>query len=128
MGALWRHPVLPVGIVLLVLGLGNAIASWSRLAEYEQRASTPDPVERPAVDGFKRLTARTSATVLDRLHRRRSAYGVLDAKRDFYRVVHSGGRLIAIVGLLLIGTGMLQRWRDRRAQRIAARASIAAVR
>ena len=122
MDGFWRNPALPVGIVLLVLGLGNAIASHSKLVEYERRAGGPAPLERPQLDGFQRLTARTSATLLDRLHRRRSDYGVVDAKRDFYTVVHSGGRFIAVLGLLLIGVALLQRWRQRRLLRIASRA------
>jgi hypothetical protein len=121
MHGFWRHPALPVGIVLLVLGLGNAIASHSKLVEYERRASGPAPLERPMPDGFQRLTARTNATLLDRLHRRRSDYGTVDAKRDFYRVVHSGGRMIAVFGLLLIGVSFLQRWRERRLARVASR-------
>jgi len=118
----WRNPALPVGIVLLVLGLGNAIASHSKLVEYERRAGGPAPLERPELEGFQRLTARTNATLLDRLHRRRSDYGVVDAKRDFYTVVHSGGRFIAVLGLLLIGIALLQRWRERRLLRVASRA------
>jgi hypothetical protein len=47
------------------------------------------------------------------------------AKRDFYTVVQSGGRLIAVVGLLMIGVGLLQRWRERRVLRARAHRPIA---
>ncbi len=115
MQGFWRHPALPIGILLLVLGLGNWMGSRSKVLEYERRARAPELVERTgSVEGFKRLTPRTSATVLERLHHRLGDYGVADAKRDFYTVVSSGGRLIAVIGLLLIGIGLLQRWRERR--------------
>lgn len=120
MQGFWRHPALPIGTVLLMLGLGNWVVSRSKVLEYERRARAPELME-PAnsLEGFARLTPRTNATLLERLHHRLGDYGVADAKRDFYTVVHSGGRLIAVIGLLLIGVGLLQRWRDRRVQRTA---------
>lgn len=121
MQGFWRHPALPVGIVLLVLGLGNWMASRSKVLEYERRGRAAEPAERAgSLEGFKRLTPRTNATLLERLHRRLGDYGVADAKRDFYTVMQSGGRLISVIGLLLIGIGLLQRWRERRLQRTAA--------
>jgi len=111
----WRRPLLPIGIVLLVLGLGNWTVSRGRLVQYERRAQVAAPVERTdSLEGYERLTQRTNATLLERLHRRPRDYGVLDARRDFYSVVQSGGRLITVVGLLLLGIGLLQAWRERR--------------
>jgi len=122
MQGFWRHPALPVGTVLLVLGLGNWMVSRSKLLEYERRASTAEVVVgSDSLEGFTRLTPRTNATLLERLHRRLGDYGITDAKRDFYTVVQSGGRLIAAVGLLLVGSALLQRWRERRMQRTAER-------
>ena len=125
MQGFWRHPALPVGIVLLVLGLGNWVVSRSKVLEYERRARAPEMMDRSgSLEGFARLTPRTNATLLERLHHRLADYGVADAKRDFYTVVHSGGRFIAVIGLLLIGIALLQGWRDRRLQRVAASAPI----
>jgi len=108
-------------MVLLVLGLGNWMVSRNKILEYERRARAPDVVERSgSLAGFTQLTPRTNAMLLERLHRHLGDYGVADAKRDFYTVVQSGGRLIAVVGLLLMGVGLLQRWRDRRVNRPAA--------
>lgn len=121
MHGFWRHPALPIGVVLLVLGMGNWVASRSKIAEYARRTSELTPIEPTAsLEGFKRLTPRTNTTLLQRLHHRFSEYGVAEARRDFYIVVQSGGRLIAVVGLLLIGGGLLQRWRERRLRRMAA--------
>lgn len=121
MQGFWRHPALPVGIVLLVLGFGNWMVSRNKILEYERRSRGPDVVERSeSLEEFPQLTPRTNAMLLERLHRRLGDYGVADAKRDFYTVVQSGGRFIAVVGLLLMGVGLLQRWRDRRVNRTAA--------
>jgi len=115
MRGFWRHPALPIGVALLVLGLGNWVASISKIAEYERRLREP-MVSEPVVslEAFKKLTPRTDATLLERLHRRFGEYGVDEARRDFYTVVQSGGRLLAVIGLLSIGVGLLQRWRHRR--------------
>src|SRR5262245_44992428 len=122
MQGFWRHPALPIGIVLLVLGLGNWLVSRSKLLEYERRGAAAEVIDGAgSLDGFTRLTPRTNATLLERLHRRLGDYGVADAKRDFYTVVQSGGRLITAVGLLLVGIALLQRWRERRILRTAAR-------
>ncbi len=124
MRVIWRYPAIPVGIVLVILGLGNWIASHSKVVEYEQRARESASVEDPAPTGaFSRLTPRTSATLLDRLQPHFSDYGAAAARRDFYAVVESGGRLITIVGMLLVGVGLLQRWREHRLQRMPPRPS-----
>jgi hypothetical protein len=126
MHGFWRYPALPVGIVLLVLGLGNWVASHGKIAEYERRMHEPDPIEGPiALDGFTHLTPRTNATLLERLLPHFGTYGVAAARRDFYVVVQSGGRLIAVIGLLLIGVGLLQRWRERRLQRATTHSPLA---
>lgn len=118
MQGFWHHPALPIGIVLLLLGVGNWLVSRSKVLEYERRARAPELMEPASeLQGFTRLTPRTNATLLQRLHHRLGDYGVADAKRDFYTVVQSGGRFIAVIGLLLMGVGLLQRWRDRRMQR-----------
>jgi hypothetical protein len=126
MHAFWRYPALPVGVVLLVLGLGNWVASHGKIAEYERRMQEPDLIEGPiALDGFTHLTPRTNATLLERLHPHFGTYSVAAARRDFYTVVQSGGRIIGVIGLLLIGVGLLQRWRERRLQRAAPHSPIA---
>lgn len=113
----WRHPALPIGVVLLILGAGNWIASSDKVVEYARRAELSVPIEADdSLDEFLMLTPRTNATVLDRLHRRVD-YGSADAKRDFYMIVQSGGRFITVAGLLSIGLGLLGRWRRRRLQR-----------
>jgi hypothetical protein len=114
----WRHPALPIGIVLLILGLGNWLVSRNKVMEYARRAEIAAPPARvESFDQFQRLSPRTNSTLLERLHHSRAEYGVADAKRDFYTIIQSGGRFIAVAGLLSIGLGLLGRWRERRARR-----------
>jgi hypothetical protein len=115
----WRHPTLPVGLVLIVLGLGNWSVSQPKVAEYTRRASAPDPIDtRASFEDFQRLTARTNSGVLEGLHRGTGDYRDADAKRDLYTVLDSGGRFIALVGLLLSGIGLFQHWRHRGTARV----------
>ena len=115
MQGFWRHPAFPIGIVLVMLGLGNWLVSRDKVVDYARRASAPAPLARPdALSDYKRLTPRTNATLLERLHRGLGDYGFADAKRDFYTVMQSGGRFIAAAGFLLIGWGLVGRWRDHR--------------
>jgi hypothetical protein len=122
MQGFWRHPALPIGVVLLVLGFGNSLVSRNKLSEYERHVGVPEAVEPSgSLQGYAQLTARTNAMLLERLHRRPGDYGVVDARRDLYIVIHDGGRLIAALGVLLIGVGTLGRWREQRMRRAAPR-------
>lgn len=97
----WRTPLLPIGIALFVLGVGNWVLSNSRLVEYTQR-SRPSNSNVPAADlsDFPELTPHTNDVLL-----RRSATisSDVDAKVEFYRVVKRGGTIFAACGILLIG-------------------------
>jgi hypothetical protein len=115
MRAFWRFRALPIGLVLMVLGLGNWGVSRTKVIEYSRRAGTPEPVEsRASYAEFQRLTARTNARLLQGLHRGAGDYRDAEAKRDFYTVLQSGGRFFTLVGVLLVGVATLQHWRRRR--------------
>jgi len=112
----WRYPALPIGMTLIVLGIGNCSVSRSKILEYSQRVEAPQLAEAqaPPLNDFRHLTPRTNERILEGLHRGPGAAGVAEAKRDFYAVVESGGRFIAILGGLLVGLGAAQHWRQRR--------------
>lgn len=117
----WRYPTLPVGLVLIVLGVGNWSVSQPKVVEYSRRASAPDPIDtRASFEDFQRLTARTNSGVLEGLHRGTGDYRDAEAKRDLYTVLDSGGRFIALVGLLLSGIGLIRHWRHRGSTRVGA--------
>jgi LPXTG-motif cell wall-anchored protein len=115
MGHLWRSALLPTGIALFVLGVGNWVVSHNKIIEYTERTQ-PSNSDVPAApfDEFSELTARTNATLLEPLHRGIADYSDAEAKLDFYRVVESGGRALVLLGLLLIAlAGLWQRRRHR---------------
>jgi len=114
MSGFLRYPALPIGLVLIVLGVGNWSVSRSKVIEYTARVRVPPAVEDGSLEDFRRLTPRTNARVLDGLHRGPSAADVAAAKRDLYTVLETGGRLIAGSGAFLIGLGAFQHWRRRR--------------
>ena len=124
MQGFWRHPALPIGVVLLVLGLGNWLVSRGQAERIPaaQRAP-PNRSSTPARWRASRsLTPRTNATLLERLHRRPATTASPMRERDFYIVVHERrpphrGRSACS----LIGAGLLGRWRERRMRRAARR-------
>lgn len=103
MVSVWRNPLLACGLVLLVLGAGNWWVGRSKMQEYSDRVTDAVATESPSrLDEFPELNARTNAALLARLHRGLDSYTRSDAKLDFYRVVDSGGRMLAVAGLLLM--------------------------
>jgi len=114
MDRLGRNPALPIGFVLLVLGAGNWIVSANRITEYASRVT---PVGGSAhagqLEDFPELSPRTNETLLKRLNRGYVNYSVVDAKLDFYEVVASGGRVLSLIGMLLITAALVQGWRSR---------------
>jgi len=109
----WKHPLLPIGIVLLVVGIGNWWISRAKLVEYTQRLQVSAPVTSGDLSDYRELDSRTNATLLRRLHRAPAMRGMAAAKRDFYALVNNGGRLIALLGLALATAGLIRFADDR---------------
>lgn len=118
MVSVWRNPLLACGLGLLCLGAGNWWVGWSKMEEYSQRITDAEtePEAAPLVE-FPELTPGTDATLLARLRRGLDTYTVSDAKLDFYRVVDSGGRLLAVAGLLLMCVALTHHHFFKRAER-----------
>src|SRR5215470_8111654 len=120
MTPLWRSPVLAVGVVLFVLGLGNWLVSRNKIIEYNQRIDADTTIKRMGnLDEYPRLTAQTNATLLGRLHRGFADYTYRSAKLDFYQVVNSGGRFLSLAGILLISVTLVRSWLERRARLVS---------
>lgn len=112
---LLRSKVLPIGMVFLVLGLGNWSISHNKITEYTQRSRAGNSVDSVTSFGeFPKLNARTNTMVLERLRHGPAEYTFTDAKLDFYKVVEGGGRTLALMGLALIGMALVQSWREAR--------------
>ena len=114
-----RSPLLPVGLLLVIIGFGNWYTGQDKGAEYERLLATgnlPAPVEQFA--DFHELNAHTTATLLSALQRGTDEYTIVNAKLDFYKVVQSGGRLFILFGLFCAAAGMIRSWyRQRQAER-----------
>lgn len=104
----WKHPLLPVGLVLLTLGVGNWWVSRGKIAEYSQRLAIGSGVEASDLSGLTHLDARTNASLLRRLHSLPASPGTAGAKRDFYVLVNNGGRLLAIIGFAVFSVGAIR--------------------
>jgi hypothetical protein len=58
----WRPSALPVGLVVIVLGVGNWSSGQPKVAA--RAAPAPDPIDtRDSFEDFQRLTARTNGGV-----------------------------------------------------------------
>jgi hypothetical protein len=112
--ALWRNPFFPVGLFLVVLGLGNWYAGRDKCVEYEQLlAAGKLPAPAQHFTEFPELNAHTTATLLRPLQRGNDAQMLAGTKLDFYRVVQGGGRMLVLVGLFLAAAGLIHSYRQR---------------
>ncbi|HVN84074.1 MAG TPA: hypothetical protein VMW17_04425 [Candidatus Binatia bacterium] len=101
--SLLRHPAFPVGLVLLVLGVGNWLVARSRLAEFAAAPTGGQPVATLGnFEEFTELDARTNAELLRPLQRGVDDEWLTATKVDFYKVVRTGGALFSLIGLGLI--------------------------
>lgn len=114
-----RSPLLPVGLLLVIIGFGNWYTGQDKGAEYElllAAGNLPAPVEQ--FEDFRELNAHTTATLLSPLQRGADEHTIANAKLDFYKVVQSGGRLLILLGLFCAAAGMIRSWyRQRQADR-----------
>ena len=108
---LLRNPLLPVGLILVLLGLGNWYAGRDKTLEHEQLLATVEPAP-PAqdFDEFHDLNAHTNATLLRSLQRGSDASTLINAKLDFYKVVQSGGRMLTLAGLFCAAAALIRSW------------------
>lgn len=104
----WKHPLLPIGLLVFVIGTGNWWVSRGKIAEYSQRMAVASGVDISDRQGLTYLDERTNASLLRRLHGLPADSGFAGGKRDFYMLVNNGGRLIAIVGFALFSVGAVR--------------------
>lgn len=101
--SLARNPALWTGLALIVLGGGNWINGRQKIDEYQ--ALSEQPAQATAVSSpqeYPNLNDRTAAALLEPLRTSISTRSYAEGKRDFYRVVLTGGRLIVLFGAFLV--------------------------
>ena len=102
--------LLPIGLVLLLLGVGNWYTGLSKITEYERviAAATTMPTAGGTAEDFPELSARTRATLLRALGPDADEDTAVQAKLDYYRVVHRGGRIVSLLGLFVGVAGLIR--------------------
>jgi hypothetical protein len=106
-----RTPLVLVSLLLTLIGLGNVYTGRTKTAEYEEllankRALPPEPSPRES----SHLEPRLRSSLLRTLAPEEDPFAAARAKLDFYRVVHSGGRLLTLLGLFCFATGVIHFW------------------
>lgn len=113
--SLFRVAPFAFGIVLIVVGFSNILVGIDKVAQYEdlivERAAHAPPARLAAATG---LDPRQTLGLLQPL--RQGSGGDLGAagKLSFYRVVATGGWVVAVIGLLSAMVGVVQHRRTAR--------------
>ena len=113
-----RNPLIPIGLLLVVLGLGNWYTGITRGAE-DKALLASGKLRVPVVssEDFPELNDHTTATLLQPLRRGSDQHTLVSAKLDFYKVVQSGGHILFLLGVCCAAAGLLRTWyRQRRAR------------
>ena len=114
----FRSPLLPIGLLLIVLGVGNWYTGRDKRAEYDPLLAAGDSTGPAAhFEDFPELDAHTTATLLRPLQRGSDQQMLLTAKSDFYKVVQSGGRIFVLLGLFCAAAGLIRAWYHQRSAR-----------
>lgn len=115
----FRNPLLPVGLLLVILGFGNWYTGRAKGHEYELLLAAGHlPANIADFEEFHELSTRTNATLLNPIQRGSDESTFVNAKLDFYKVVQSGGRILILVGLFCAAAGLIDSWyRQRHADR-----------
>ncbi len=106
-----RNPLLPVGLLLVIIGLGNWYTGKDKGSEYEDLLATGNiPAPAAHFEDFPELDAHTTATLLSPLQRGSDQHTLITTKLDFYKIVQSGGRILILIGLFCAVAGMIRSW------------------
>lgn len=108
---LYKSRLLVVGATLIVLGLGNYLTAYSKVAHYQKQVSELTPyIPQPRPFLMREEGKPFPSETWER-------WEIARAKLDYYHVVLSGGRLMLSVGMVcsVIALILLRRRRARAA-------------
>lgn len=100
--ALSRNYLFITGAVLVVLGIGNALAAVSKVQEYRAVLTATAPQVQAATDFLFRGKQRYFPSEA------RERWDIAQAKLDFYHVVLSSGRLMLGLGLFCSAVALVR--------------------
>jgi hypothetical protein len=113
-----RNPLLPIGLLLIILGFGNWYTGKDKGSEYEELLRIGKfPAPAAHFEEFRELDARTTATLLTPLQRGSDQHTLIATKLDFYKVVQTGGRILILLGLFCAAAGLIRSWYHQRGER-----------
>ena len=95
--ALVRSSLVLTGLVLLGVGTGNIVAGARKIADYEELMRATESI-----------APLDSAALFPVASERGERHALATAKRDFYRLLVNAGELLALVGGVLVVTGILR--------------------
>src|SRR5262245_59652461 len=96
----YKSSLLVAGLVLLLLGVGNWVDGTIRLREHEMIVRTPAPTPH----GGTHPHAGSAGSSQEEIE-------IARGRMDFYHVVASGGRLMALAGFVLVTFALARRLR-----------------
>jgi hypothetical protein len=108
--SLYKNYVFVVGAALILLGMGNYLAAGSKTHHYQTIMSTVSARQQPSSS----LLPYESTAYFPSEARER--WEIARAKRDFYQVVLSAGRLMMGLGFLCMAMSLIQVRRQRTLQ------------
>jgi len=99
---LYSNNFMIVGLVCLVLGIGNWIVGAVETAKYQNLLlKTAHTGLEDSYRNFQQLDQQRNEEVLRRLTENREKYNAARVKLNFYYVVLVGGRLLFLIGSLI---------------------------
>jgi hypothetical protein len=105
--ALGRSGLVLAGLLLLGVGIGNAIAGHTKIAQYEEvlRATAPSGPANPAA-------------LFPKASERDERHELAQAKLAFYELLLTVGQVLSALGFTLLAVGVVRLLRAPRAPRI----------
>jgi len=105
--SLYKSYVFVAGVALILLGAGNYLAAGSKTHHYQALMNTVASLQQPS---SALLPYGSTAYFPSEAHER---WEIARAKRDFYQVVLSAGRLMMGIGFLCTAVSLIQLRRQR---------------
>jgi hypothetical protein len=104
----YLNPVFVTGIACLVLGIGNWVVGSVETSKYQNLLNkTARTGLEDSYRNFQELDQQKNEEVLRRINENREKFNAARVKLNFFYVVLTGGRILFLVGLLLVVAALI---------------------
>ena len=104
----YLNPVFVTGIACLVLGIGNWVVGSVETSKYQNLLNkTARTGLEESYRNFQELDQQKNEEVLRRINENREKFNAARVKLNFFYVVLTGGRILFLVGLLLVVAALI---------------------